>query len=265
MATTSMNREINQEILQRVIKCFRTGTAASPFGTSELTDTDAYAVQYQLIERLKSLGEVVRGHKVALTTQAARAHLGVDEPCYGHILDTRVYSNGAEVPLAELVDPHCEAEIAFMLGEDLKGPGVTTAQVMAAVRGVLPAIELVDLKVQGDGIRAADVIAHQALHGGVIIGSRLIDLAGIDLQYEGVTVEYNGQLAGTGTGAEVMGNPINPIVWLANKMAELDDYLKAGEIIISGSIVIPVRVKAGDHINITFTRLGSVGATFTKT
>ena len=258
----AITKDVHEEILQRVVQCFRTGTAASPFPNSELTDNDAYAVQYELIERLKGQGEVVRGHKVALTTRAARAHLGVDEPCFGHILDSRVYANGAEVPLAELADPHCEAEIAFMLGEDLKGPGVTPAQVMAATRAVLPAIELVDLKVQGDGIRAADVIAHQALHGGVIIGSRLIDLATVDLQYEGVTVEYNGHLGGSGTGSEVMGNPINPIAWLANKMAEFDDYLKAGEIIISGSVVTPVRVQAGSNINITFTRLGSVGATF---
>ena len=251
-----------EEILERVIQCFRTGTTTTPFAASELNDTDAYAVQYELIERLKLQGEVVRGHKVALTTQAARAHLGVDEPCYGHILSARVYPTGAEIPLSEFADPHCEAEIAFMLGEDLKGPGVTTAQVMAAIRGVLPAIELVDLKVQGDGIRAADVIAHQALHGGVVIGSRLIDPSTVDLQYEGVTVEYNGRLEGSGTGSEVMGNPMNPIVWLANKMAELDDYLKAGEIIISGSVVTPVRVQPGSHINMTFTRLGTVGATF---
>ena len=259
MATTPA---LHEEILRQVVRCFRTGTVASPFPNSELTDNDAYAVQYALIERLKNQGEVVRGHKVALTTQAARAHLGVDEPCFGHILDARVYANGAEVPLAELADPHCEAEIAFMLGEDLKGPGVTPAQVMAATRAVLPAIELVDIKVQGDGIRVADVIAHQALHGGVIIGSRLIDLSTVDLRHEGVTVEYNGHLAGSGTGSEVMGNPINPIAWLANKIAEFDDYLKAGEIIISGSVVTPVRVQPGSHINITFTRLGSVGATF---
>ena len=258
MATT----KINQDILQQVIQCFRTGTVSKPFADSQLTDDDAYAVQYKLIDRLKGQGEVVRGHKVALTSQGARAHLGVDEPCYGHILDARVYANGAEVPLAEIADPLCEPEIAFMLGEDLRGPGVTAAQVMAATRALLPAIELVDIKVQGDGIRLADVIAHQAFHGGVILGSRMIDLATIDLQYEGVTVEHNGRLAGSGTGCEVMGNPINSVVWLANKMAELDDYLRAGEIIISGSVVTPVRVQPGDHIDITFTRLGSVGATF---
>lgn len=252
----------HEEILQQVVRSFRTGTLARPFPAAELNDMDAYAVQYELVERLKKQGEVVRGHKVALTTQAARVHLGVDEPCFGHILNSRVYPNGAAVPLAEFADPHCEAEVAFILNDDLKGPGVTPDQVMAVIRAVLPAIELVDLKVQGDGIRAADVIAHQALHGGVIIGSRLIDPVTVDLQYEGVTVEYNGHLEGSGTGSEVMGNPINPIVWLANKMAEFDDYLKAGEIIISGSVVTPVRVEPGSHIDMTFTRLGSVGATF---
>ena len=104
--------------------------------------------------------------------------------------------------------------------------------------------------------------AHQALHAGVIVGSKMVDLATVDLQYEGATVEQNGLLVGSGTGFEVMGNPINPIVWLANKMAELDDYLRAGEIIISGSVVTPIRVSPRDNIDITFTRMGSVSASF---
>ena len=258
----SDNNSTLEETLHQVLRSFRTGTFCSPFLNHELTEADAYAIQYKLVEQLKNSGEVTRGHKVALTTKAARAHLGVDEPCFGHILDTRVYANGSAVPLSELADPHCEAEIAFILKDDLKGPGVTPVQVMAATQAVLPAIELVDIKVQGEGIRSTDVIAHQALHGGVIIGSRMINLAAIDLQYEGATVEHNGLLVGSGTGFEVMGNPINPIAWLANKMAEFDDYLRAGEIIISGSVVTPIRVSPGDNINITFTRLGGVNASF---
>ena len=245
-----------------VLQSFRTGTAAKPFLNHELTEADAYASQYRLVERLKDSGEIIRGHKVALTTKAAREHLGVDEPCLGHILDTGVYANGSVVPLSALADPHCEAEIAFILKDDLRGPGTTPIQVMAATQAVLPAIELVDLKVHGEGIQSTDVIAHQALHGGVIIGSRMMDLTTIDLQYEGGTVEHNGVLVGSGTGFEVMGNPINPIAWLANKMAEFDDYLRAGEIIISGSVVTPIRIKPGDNINITFSRLGSVNASF---
>ena len=246
----------------QVVQSFRTGIKSNPFLDPEFTEADAYMIQYKLIEQLKTSGEIIRGHKIALTTKAARDHLGVDEPCFAHILDTGVYANGSAVSILELTDPHCEAEIAFILKKDLKGPGVTPIQVMSAIEGILPAIELVDLKVQGEGISSTDVIAHQGLHGGVIVGSKMIDIDSCDLQYEGATVEHNGELVGSGTGSEVMGNPINPIVWLANKMYEFEDYLKGGEIIISGSVVTPIRVSRGDNLDVTFTRLGRVSASF---
>ena len=249
--------------LQSVQRSFRTGVAATPLGLSAFAEGDAYNAQYHFLCQMQP-PEFVAGHKVALTTKAARDHLGVHEPCYGHILSPCVYASDVEVPIGNLASPHIEAEVAFVLGEDLRGPGVTPVDVMRATRGILPALELVDLKVQGEGIQATDVIIHNALHGGIVAGSRLCSLEGLELQYEGVTVEYNGQLHGSGTGAEVMGNPINPIVWLANKLAEFGDYLRAGETIISGSMVTPVEVKPGDYVKATYTRMGSVGARFVE-
>ncbi len=246
---------------QLVKLAFRTGASAAPLADNHISESLAYRVQYDFL-RLLDPPETVSGHKVALTTKAARDHLGVHEPCYGHILSPCVYANDTEVPIGNLAAPHVEAEVAFVLGNDLRGPGVTSVDVMRATRGILPALELVDLKVQGDGIQATDVIIHNALHGGIVAGSRLFSLDSLDLQYEGVTVEYNGQLHGSGTGAEVMGNPINPIVWLANKLAEFGDYLRAGETIISGSMVTPVEIKPGDYVKATYTRMGSVGARF---
>ena len=244
-----------------VRRSFRTGIAAAPLGDAAFGEREAYGAQYAFLAQLDP-AEVVVGHKVALTTKASRDHLGVHEPCYGHILDRCVYASDSDVPIGNLAAPHIEAEIAFVLGQDLRGPGITPVDVMRATLGALPSLELVDLKVQGDGIRATDVIMHNALHGGLVVGSRLVPLEGLDLQYEGVTVEFNGELHGSGTGFEVMGNPINPVVWLANKMAEFDDYLRAGETIISGSMVTPAELKPGDSIKVTYTRMGSVGARF---
>ena len=249
-------------LLETVQRHFRTGVAARPFADPAITEADAYGAQYRLVQRLRDDGEVIVGHKVALTTKAAREHLGVNEPCFGHVLDRCVYASDSEVPIGNLADPHIEAETAFVLAEDLRGPGVTPVQVMKATLGVMPALELVDLKVQGEGIQIVDVIAHNALHGGVVTGTRLTPPGAFELQYEGVTVEFNGELHGSGTGFEVMGNPINPIVWLANKLAEYDDYLKAGETIISGSMVTPVRLKPGDFVKVTYSRLGTIGARF---
>ena len=249
--------------LQAVERSFRTGVAAAPVGGPGLAEPDAYNAQYHFLHRLQP-AETVSGHKVALTTKASRDHLGVHEPCYGHILSTCVYENNADVPIGNLTSPHIEAEVAFVLGQDLRGPGVTPVDVMRATLGVVPSLELVDLKVQGEGISATDVIVHNALHGGLVVGSRLCPLDGLDLQYEGVTVELNGELHGSGTGFEVMGNPINPVVWLVNKLAEFGEYLRAGETIISGSMVTPAELKPGDSVIATYSRMGRVGARFVQ-
>lgn len=259
----SAGNDVLNGAVASVQRSFRTGVAASPLAAAGFTERDAYQSQYKFLNALEP-AEAVVGHKVALTTKASRDHLGVHEPCYGHILDRCVYPSDADVPIGTLTAPHIEAEIAFVLGEDLRGPGVTPVDVMRATRGVLPSLELVDLKVQGDGIRATDVIIHNALHGGLVVGSRLCPLDGLDLQYEGVTVELNGQLHGSGTGFEVMGNPINPVVWLANKLAEFGDHLRAGETIISGSMVTPAQLKPGDSVKVTYSRMGSVGARFVE-
>ena len=249
--------------LKSAERSFRTGVAAPPLSGPGLPEADAYNTQYHFLHRLQPV-ESISGHKVALTTKASRDHLGVHEPCYGHILSSCVYENDADVPIGNLTAPHIEAEIAFVLGEDLRGPGVTPVDVMRATQGVLPSLELVDLKVQGEGIGATDVIIHNALHGGLVVGSRLCSLDSLDLQYEGVTVEFNGELHGSGTGFEVMGNPINPVVWLANKLAEYGDWLRAGETIISGSMVTPAELKPGDSVKVTYSRMGTVGARFVE-
>lgn len=258
----SLPSNIMEGLVRQAVECYHSGVVVPPFDNPNLTEAEAYQVQFRLVDTLRKDGQLVVGHKVALTTKSARSHLGVDEPCFGHIMDRVVYASGSEVPVGSLADPHVEAEIAFLLKDDLPGPGTTPVDVMRATQAVLPAIELVDLKVHGPGIASADVIAHNALQGGVIAGSRLTPLDGLDLQFEGVTVEFNGSLHGTGTGFEVMGNPVNAVCWLANKLAAFGEGLKKGEVIISGSVVTPVRVQPGDQIRVTYTRLGTVGASF---
>ena len=121
---------------KRCERSFRTGMAASPLADA-ISEERAYNTQYHFLQQLDP-AEAVVGHKVALTTKASRDHLGVHEPCYGHILSTCVWENDGEVPIGNLASPHIEAEIAFVLGEDLRGPGVTPVDVMRATWGCCP-------------------------------------------------------------------------------------------------------------------------------
>lgn len=227
-----------------------------------MSSEDAYRVQYELIKILCAHGQKIIGRKVALTNRATRLQFGVDEPIFGHLMSPGIFLDGNPLAADQFVDPLVEAEVAFLLKRDLKGPGITPLAVLQATEGVLPAMEVGDIILKGGKPRAIDLIAYNALSAGVVLGPQLTPIQNLNLRYEGVVLELNGELVSSGAGAEVMGGPAHSVAWLANKVAEFDDFLRAGEIIISGSITGYIKVKKGDHVRVTFTRLGSVGIKF---
>jgi 2-keto-4-pentenoate hydratase len=183
------------------------------------------------------------------------ALLGV-EPAYG-FLPSHQYASGAELSAGGFVDLRIEAEVAFKMGSELGGPDVTATSALSAVESALPAFELLDFIYSGTP-RAADYVAN-SIHGqAVVLGNPLMSLQGLDLASEEVLVENNSEFVGTYTAADVMGNPLNALAWLANQLASRGRTLKRGDIVISGGISKLLRPKAGDFINATFTHLGSV-------
>ncbi len=167
------------------------------------------------------------------------------------------YASGADVSAGGFADLRVEAEVAFRMRTKLAGPGVTAASALSAVEGALPAFELLDFIYSGTP-RAADYIAN-SIHGqAVVLGSPLTPLQGLDLALEGVVLEHNGEIVGTYTAAEVMGNPLNALAWLANHLAARGQTLEPGDIVISGGITKLLRPKAGDAIRARFTHLGSI-------
>ena len=134
-----------------------------------LTDTDptlgvgdAYAIQTANIERHLAEGRLIRGRKVELSSRAMQEMLGVDEPDFGVLLDDMVVEDGDEARVSELCQPRVEAEIAFVLGTDLAGPGVGTSQAMLALAGVMPSLEIIDSRVENWNIKLVDTIADNA-------------------------------------------------------------------------------------------------------
>jgi 2-keto-4-pentenoate hydratase len=227
-----------------------------------LTVDEAYRVQLRVVELKKSSGQVVIGKKIGITSLAMQAMLGVKEPDYGHILNGMVIMEGEKIPTSDLIQPRVEGELAFVLKEELKGPGVTLTDVLRCSEGVIPSLEIIDSRIVDWKIKLPDTVADNASSARIVLGGKITPLLGLDLRTVGMTLEKNGEIVATATGAAVLGNPSHAVAWLANKLAVYGISLRKGEVILSGSLTAAVPVAGGDFIRADFGGLGDVKIKF---
>ena len=247
-----------QVAVQRLIHAQSSRRQLAPLTETngDFTLEHAYAVQNALRAELNLRGQRPIGWKLGATSPAGQAIMGVKEPACGFLLPAQ-YSGGADVSVSDAVSLCVEAEVAFRMGAKLAGPGVTAEIAMHAVEGAIPALELLDFIFSGKP-RAGDFIASSIVPKGIVLGSPVTLLEGLDLAREGVVYEHNDDVVGTYTTAEVMGNPLNALAWLANHLAGRGMALEAGDVVMSGAISKMLRPRAGDTIRARFDRLGSV-------
>ena len=229
---------------------------------SDVSIEDAYHIQLQTIARRVAAGERVVGKKVGVTSQAVMDMLKVDQPDFGHLLSGMVYNDGQTVSLAQALQPKGEGEIAFVMKHDLTGPGLTNADVLRATDCVMPCFELVDSRIQDWKIKIQDTVADNGSSFAFVLGDCAIDPRRIDLTTVGMTLEKNGEIIGTGAGAASLGNPVNAVTWLANTLGQYGITLKAGEVILSGSLSIMFPVAPGDAIRMSLGGIGACSARF---
>ncbi|WP_394186041.1 2-keto-4-pentenoate hydratase [Metabacillus halosaccharovorans] len=242
----------------------RIGIAALTEQNTSFTTQDAYAVQLEIIKHKLAQGQTIVGKKIGLTSLAMQQLLGVDEPDYGHLLDEMVVENGTELSFDRVMQPKVEAEIAFVLKKDLKGPNVTALDVLQATDYLLPAIEIVDSRVKDWKIKLQDTIADNASSSHYVLGGKPVRVDSVDLEQIGMVLSKNGEIVNTGVGAAVMGHPANCVAWLANKLSEFDISLKAGEVILSGALSAAVEAKPGDFFSARIAHLGEVSVRFSS-
>lgn len=222
----------------------------------DLTVEQAYAIQDALLIEVKRRGERPLGWKLGATSAASQAVMGGTGPAAGFLF-SGLYTSGAEVPVSGFVKLAVEVEVAFRMRTQLGGSGVTPDTAAAAVEGAIAAFELGDFMYSGKP-REVDFTANSRLAKAIVVGSRVTPLDGLDLALEGVVYEHNGHIVGTHTAAEVMGDPLNALAWLANHLHARGLALEPGDIVISGCISKILYPKAGDTIRARFTRLGSI-------
>ncbi len=228
----------------------------------DLDVADAYAIQQEGIRlRLASGGRII-GWKVGLTSKAMQQMFNVTSPDFGHLLDTMLIEDGATVSCAGLISPRIEPEVAFQINADLRGPGVTADQVLAATEYLIPALELIDSRIKDWKIKLGDTVSDNASSRGFVLGKKRTPPAGINLGLIGMNFYLNGDLVSTATSAAVLGNPAEAVAWMANTLAPYGQYLAAGQVIMPGSLVGALDAKPGAHIRAEFDHLEGVEIRF---
>ncbi len=267
MSAAAVTEQTRSEIATQLLSAYTSGTAIAPLTSTYdgLTLEDAYAIQLLQIAELTRAGRTVAGHKVGLTSMAMQRLLGVTEPDYGHLLDDFFHLEHDPIPLGRFLQPRIEPEVAFVLKRPLRGPGVTVHEAIAAVDFVLPALEIVDSRIEDWKIGLLDTIADNASSGAVVLGSTPTPLDQVDLRLTGAVLRRNGVVVGTGAGGAVLGSPISSLVWLANTVGARGVTLEAGHVILPGAVCAMAPVAAGDTFTATFASLGSVTARFATT
>ncbi|WAH38062.1 2-keto-4-pentenoate hydratase [Alicyclobacillus dauci] len=231
--------------------------------TSEVPDMSmetAYGIQMLNVEKKLGNGDRVVGHKIGLTSKPMQTMLGVGEPDFGHLFTSMHYQSGDVIDYP-LIQPKVEPELAFILKEDLAGPNIGIQDVLRATRFVLPAIEVIDSRVADWKIKLADTIADNASSGCFVLSDTVTAIEHANITTAGAVMKINGEVAETGAGAAVIGNPALAVAWLANKLSSLGTTLRAGDIILSGAVSKAVPVQPGDHVSLSFGRLGRVDLT----
>ncbi|WP_408646352.1 2-oxopent-4-enoate hydratase [Thiosocius teredinicola] len=254
-----------QQLGDELFSALRTREMIEPLTEREpaITIDDAYHISLRLVERRVADGERIIGKKIGVTSKAVQNMLNVHQPDFGYLTDRMVYGNGDEMPISEqLIQPRAEGEIAFILKKDLSGPGVTNADVLAATEAVMPCFEIVDSRIRDWKIKIQDTVADNASCGLFVLGDRAVDPRKVDLATVGMVVEKNGQIISTGAGAAALGSPVNCVAWLANTLGRFDIPLKAGEVILSGSLVPLEPVVAGDFMRVEIGGIGSASVRF---
>ena len=219
---------------------------------------DGYAVQAQLTRLILEAGDSIVGYKVGLTSEPMQKMIGVDSPDHGPVLASTVYRNGDVVALDGFIAPKIEAEIVFVLGERLAGPGVNIESARAAVATIGASMEIVDSRFVDWRIKLADTVADLASNGAVVVSSDLVPLDELDPREITMTLARNGEVIDRGTGAAALGDPLAVVAWLANVLGENGVALEPGHLVMTGALHAAVPMNSGDRFRAEFDVLGAV-------
>ncbi len=229
---------------------------------ANLTVAQAYSVQDEFVAARVRDGAKIVGWKVGCTSPAIRKQFGLSQPISGKLLEPDIFASGINLNSTRFVECAVEPELVFRLGESLAGE-IDDERVLGSLASVCAGIELHNYHFWLGYPTVQELIASNGIHAGLVLSDFQSLPQEWDSESERVSILVNDQVQASATSKEIMGGPLRSIEWLAKHAAERGQPLRAGDLVIPGSAVELVRVKAGDAIEARFERLGSCKACLT--
>lgn len=228
----------------------------------DMTVEDSYAVQREWVRRGIENGRRLVGRKIGLTSKVMQEATGITEPDYGAIFEDMIFENGSVIEHDRFSSVRIEVELAFKLKEELSGPNATIFDVLSATEYVVPALEILDSRIEMDGRTIVDTISDNAAMGAMVYGGNPVAPDAVDLRWVSALLYRNESIEDTGVAAAVLNHPAMGVAWLANKLHAHGDTLAAGDIILAGSFTKPMWVHPGDTVHADYGSLGAITCRF---
>lgn len=243
-----------QTIAKAFLEAAESGGVPEQWADS-ISAEEGFAIQIAVQALRDGKGDRRIGWKVAATNPVIQRQLGVTEPAFGSLRESKKYRSGHGLSVAGLAKPHVECELCFELDESINR-AATLEDVAASVKRCFPAFEIIEKRVPISRFAAA--MADNAEHTAIVLGEP-IDARTITA-YDKVVcnLRLNGEEVGSATGAAVLGNPLNSILWLKERLARYAQTLPAGSLIMTGSFLRQFPISERDEFVAQFSDVGAV-------
>ena len=225
-----------------------------------ITNEDALLIQSNVARLREKRGEKVIGYKIGCVSKDTQKKMGFNQPACGYLWKSELYASGVELNKKDYTNPAMEAEFGVILNRDIKPDLASFDYILKSIEGIYPLIEIHNLVFYGNEPYGAELLTNNAIHAGVILGSETklpSDKTKTDLK-----LIYDKEVIDTWTNKIWPNDMLSEIQWLIKEQAKKNNYLKKGDLILTGAYGFPVPINDKKLVEVTSSAFGDVTATF---
>ena len=225
-----------------------------------ITNEDALLIQSNVARLREKRGEKVIGYKIGCVSKDTQKKMGFNQPACGYLWKSELYASGVELNKKDYTNPAMEAEFGVILNRDIKPDLASFDYILQSIEGIYPLIEIHNLVFYGNEPYGAELLTNNAIHAGVILGSETklpSDKTKTDLK-----LIYDKEVIDTWNNKIWPNNMLSEMEWLVKEQAKKNNYLKKGDLILTGAYGFPVPINDKKLVEVTSSAFGDVTASF---